>query len=158
MSKPSRRLAPVLFLIPLLIGGCAARERVPDGEPTAERSQAVQVRRDASWRVRVVNRTAAPVEIRYKRYLPQEAVEAQQRAIPQDPYGNPQLAGTLAISFSDNELAPGASTLLEVIPGTEIALRRAGDAHELKHELTGPQQLSIGAEGISSSALPPAYR
>ncbi|PKL77989.1 MAG: hypothetical protein CVV27_04170 [Candidatus Melainabacteria bacterium HGW-Melainabacteria-1] len=137
-----------LLLVPLVcIGGCAAREKVPDGEPQARSGQAL-----GSHRVMLVNQTSAPLRYRYTRYSP----PAAQSPIVRDLHADPQLAGSLNISFSFDELAPGATVLLDAIPGTNLSLHylRAGSEQQVERTLDAPMRLQVSEQGVVQDGLP----
>lgn len=131
--------AGLLLFALLSLPGCASRQQVPDpNDPEA-------TTRSASYRVALVNDTDEPVHIRYTRYQP------QQEAPILDPreQDRPQ---TLNISLSFDDIKPGATALLDVIPGTTLTVtyRSAGKNHRSEKVLDGPMNLSVTTGGLSA--------
>ncbi|MEZ0375063.1 MAG: hypothetical protein ACAI44_38610 [Candidatus Sericytochromatia bacterium] len=138
---------PVLKVLglTLILGlpGCVVRNPLPDEKPTA------------SYRVVLVNRTSQDISYRYTRYLPPEA---RIPPMPTDPQADPQLAETLSISFSFDELKPGATALLDVIPGSSLSLSYMAQGKEQREErrLDTPMQLSVSESGITKAGPSPS--
>jgi hypothetical protein len=150
MSNKRSHIIKALLILPgLLLPACAARQPAPESQ--AQRTE------DASYRVVLVNRTSQLLHYHYQRYLPPQS---QRETIPQDPYGTPQMSASLSISLADDELKPGETTVLEVLPSTNISVTYMAAGQERKEEkkLSQPMQLVVAESGIKQEALPDEYR
>lgn len=127
----------LVFALLTAIPACAVRNPMPDNtDPQA----------DPSYRVELTNATGQTVYYNYTRYAPPRQPEIL------DPAAEARRSQTLDISFSFDELRPGATALLDVIPGTSLRLSYSSMGQEVKavQKLDRPMQLRVSEQGIQS--------